>query len=197
MLVCMLSCMLLQETGDGELVVLHDLHSVLAASQHYEVNHNIMAELARAGLQPDAPATTTMASTLHTHMPCWLWLLQMQQLLCKTLHLWHSTCMSQRQPLSTGVATASEHAASTSLCPSALLVQSISTVKMRCTMYITCRCLPQHVVMHGTSHLAVARSCSMDKIKMQHSARRHILIARYPTAPAQPDKLAPDAKSKP
>lgn len=49
-----------QETGDGELVVLHDLHSVLAASQQFEVNQGIMAELARAGLQPEAPATSTL-----------------------------------------------------------------------------------------------------------------------------------------
>lgn len=52
----------LQETGDGQLVVLHDLHSVLAASQQFEVNKDIMAELAGAGLQPEAPATTTLVS---------------------------------------------------------------------------------------------------------------------------------------
>ena len=51
-----------QETGDGELVVLHDLHSVLAASQQFEVNKGIMAELARAGLEPEAPATSTLVS---------------------------------------------------------------------------------------------------------------------------------------
>lgn len=53
---------MLQETGDGELMVLHDLHSVLAASQQFEVNKGIMAELARAGLQPEAPATSTLVS---------------------------------------------------------------------------------------------------------------------------------------
>lgn len=44
--------------------MLHDLHSVLAASQHFEINQDIMAELARAGLQAEAPDTTTMANTL-------------------------------------------------------------------------------------------------------------------------------------
>jgi len=48
----------MQETGDGELVVLHDLHSVLAASAPYDINQGIMQELAGAGLQPEAPATT-------------------------------------------------------------------------------------------------------------------------------------------
>lgn len=58
----------MQETGDGELMVLHDLHSVLAASQQFEINKDIMAELARAGLQPEAPATSTWVST---HLACW------------------------------------------------------------------------------------------------------------------------------
>ncbi|KAL3160378.1 hypothetical protein ABBQ32_010705 [Trebouxia sp. C0010 RCD-2024] len=49
------------ETGDGELMVLHDLHSVLAASQQFEINKDILAELARAGLQPEAPATSILA----------------------------------------------------------------------------------------------------------------------------------------
>ena len=55
--------MFMQETGDGELMVLHDLHSVLSASQQFEINQGIMAELARAGLQPEAPATSTLVST--------------------------------------------------------------------------------------------------------------------------------------
>ena len=53
---------LLQETADQELVVLHDLHSVLAASAPYEINQGIMQELAGAGLQLEAPATTTTVS---------------------------------------------------------------------------------------------------------------------------------------
>lgn len=66
----MMAC--LQETGDGELVVLHDLHSVLAASQDFEVNKDIMSELARAGLQPEAPAKSTMVSARQKLflMPC-------------------------------------------------------------------------------------------------------------------------------
>ena len=48
----------MQETADSELVVLHDLHSVLAASAPYDINKAIMQELAGAGLQPEAPATT-------------------------------------------------------------------------------------------------------------------------------------------
>lgn len=48
------------ETGDGELVVLHDLHSVLTASQQFEINKGVMGELAAAGLQPEAPATSTL-----------------------------------------------------------------------------------------------------------------------------------------
>lgn len=58
-----------QETGDGELVVLHDLHSVLAASQQFEVNQGIMAELAKAGLQPEAPATSTLVRELSLSLP--------------------------------------------------------------------------------------------------------------------------------
>jgi len=53
---------LLQETADQELVVLHDLHSVLAASAPYEINQGIMQELAGAGLQLDASATTSTVS---------------------------------------------------------------------------------------------------------------------------------------
>ena len=49
----------LQETGDGELVVLHDLYSVLAASSPHVINQDIMAELASAGLLAEAPPTTT------------------------------------------------------------------------------------------------------------------------------------------
>ena len=60
--------MMMQETSDGELLVLHDLHSVLAASQQFEINQGIMAELARAGLHPEAPATSTWVST---HLACW------------------------------------------------------------------------------------------------------------------------------
>ena len=61
-----------QETGDGELVVLHDLHSVLAASQQFEVNQGIMAELAKAGLQPEAPATSTSVRKLSLNpTPAW------------------------------------------------------------------------------------------------------------------------------
>lgn len=54
---------LLQETADKELVVLHDLHSVLAASAPYEINQGIMQELAGAGLQLEAPATTSTVSS--------------------------------------------------------------------------------------------------------------------------------------
>lgn len=53
---------LLQETADQQLVVLHDLHSVLAASAPYEINQGIMQELAGAGLQLEAPATTSTVS---------------------------------------------------------------------------------------------------------------------------------------
>lgn len=53
---------LLQETADKELVVLHDLHSVLAASAPYEINQGILQELAGAGLQLEAPASTTTVS---------------------------------------------------------------------------------------------------------------------------------------
>ena len=59
---------LLQETADKELVVLHDLHSVLAASAPYEINQGIMQELAGAGLQLEAPATTTTVSDAG----CWI-----------------------------------------------------------------------------------------------------------------------------
>lgn len=52
------------ETADKELVVLHDLHSVLAASAPYEINQGIMQELAGAGLQLQAPATTTTAKLM-------------------------------------------------------------------------------------------------------------------------------------
>lgn len=51
-----------QETGDGELVVLHDLHSVLAASAPHAINHDIIAELAEAGLLAAPPATTPTVS---------------------------------------------------------------------------------------------------------------------------------------
>ena len=75
----------LQETGDGELVVLHDLHSVLAASQQYEVNKGIMAELARAGLQPEAPATSTLVSKCFARMLL-LVCSSVQRYLWQTLH---------------------------------------------------------------------------------------------------------------
>ncbi|DBB06980.1 TPA: hypothetical protein ACH3X1_011572 [Trebouxia sp. C0004] len=52
------------ETADKELVVLHDLHSVLAASAPYENNQGIMQQLAGAGLQLEAPATTTTAKLM-------------------------------------------------------------------------------------------------------------------------------------
>ncbi|KAL0019574.1 hypothetical protein WJX79_009320 [Trebouxia sp. C0005] len=52
------------ETADKELVVLHDLHSVLAASAPYEINQGIMQELAGAGLQLEAPATTSTAKLM-------------------------------------------------------------------------------------------------------------------------------------
>ena len=82
----------LQETGDGELVVLHDLHSVLAASQHFEVNKGIMAELARAGLQPEAPATSTLVSKLSA---CILLLVfSMHKYVWQSLH-----CSDRAEPL--------------------------------------------------------------------------------------------------
>ncbi|KAL0045049.1 hypothetical protein WJX82_006407 [Trebouxia sp. C0006] len=49
------------ETADKELVVLHDLHSVLAASAPYQINQGIMQELAGAGLHLEAPATSSTA----------------------------------------------------------------------------------------------------------------------------------------
>ncbi len=52
----------MQETADKELVVLHDLHSVLAASAPYQINQGIMQELAGAGLQLEAPASTSTVS---------------------------------------------------------------------------------------------------------------------------------------
>ena len=52
----------MQETADKELVVLHDLHSVLAASAPYQINQGIMQELAGAGLQLEAPATSSTVS---------------------------------------------------------------------------------------------------------------------------------------
>lgn len=58
----MIIVLFMQETGDGELVVLHDLHSVLTASQQFEINKGVMGELAAAGLQPEAPATSTLVS---------------------------------------------------------------------------------------------------------------------------------------
>ena len=49
---------IVQETSDGELVVLHDLHSVLAASHGHDINRSIMQELAGQGLQLETPATS-------------------------------------------------------------------------------------------------------------------------------------------
>ena len=59
---CLAGLCVLQETGDGELVVLHDLHSVLAASAPHAINQEIIAELAGAGLLAEAPATTPTVS---------------------------------------------------------------------------------------------------------------------------------------
>ncbi len=38
--------MLMQETSDGELVVLHDLQRVLGASRHAPINNAVIAQLA-------------------------------------------------------------------------------------------------------------------------------------------------------
>ncbi len=38
--------MLMQDTSDGELVVLHDLQRVLGASRHAPINNAVIAQLA-------------------------------------------------------------------------------------------------------------------------------------------------------
>lgn len=45
----------MQETKDGELVVLHDLASVLAAAAGHAANEEVLQDLRAAGLQFDDP----------------------------------------------------------------------------------------------------------------------------------------------
>ena len=51
-----------QETKDGELVVLHDLQSLLEASRGYAVNSAVMAELEAQGVCMELPAANVQVT---------------------------------------------------------------------------------------------------------------------------------------